>query len=57
MFDFPKNKLTYRFLRLVFKSSKARKYFKKNIPKIFQFPYDKFFKKLNVDKEKVDFGF
>ena len=55
LFDFPKNKITYRFLRLLFKSSKARKYFKNKIPKIFLFPYDKFFKKLNVDKEKVAF--
>lgn len=57
LFDFPKNKITYRFLRLVLKSSKARKYFKKKIPKIFLYPYDKFFKKLNIDKEKMDFGF
>ena len=56
LFDFPKNKLTFRFLRLVLKSSNARKYFKRKMPKIFISPYNKFFKKLDVDKEKVTFG-
>jgi hypothetical protein len=57
LFDFPRNKISYRFLRLMFKSSNARKYFKKKIPKIFLSPYDKFFRKLNIDEEKINFGF
>ncbi|MHA1242049.1 MAG: NAD(P)H-dependent oxidoreductase [Promethearchaeota archaeon] len=57
MFDFPKNKLIYRILRLIFKSKKARSYFKKKMFKIIFRPYNKFFKKLDVEQEIREFGF
>ncbi len=56
MFDFPKNKSNYRILRLLFKSKKARLYFKKKMSKIFIRPYDKFFENLNVEQEISEFG-
>ncbi len=56
MFDFPKNKLTYRILRLLFKSKKARAIFKKNISKIIMRPYNKFYENLDVEKEKAEFA-
>jgi len=56
MFDFPKNKLTYRVMRLIFKSKKARAIFKNNRFKIFVRPYDKFFEKLDVEQEISEFG-
>lgn len=56
MFDFPKNKITYRIMRLLFKSKKARAIFKKNMPKILIRPYDKFFEKLDVEEEKTELG-
>ena len=56
MFNFPKNKLTYRLMRLIFKSKKARTIFKKNMFKIFVRPYDKFFEKLDVEQEKAEFS-
>ena len=55
MFDFPKNKLSYRVMRLLFKSKKVRTIFKKNMSKIFIQKYNKFFKKLDIDDEKAEF--
>jgi len=56
MFNFPKNKLSYRMMRLLFKSKKARAIFKKNMSKIFIRLYDKFFEKLDVEEEITKFG-
>ena len=56
MFDFPKNKFTYRIMRLIFKSKKARRLFKKKMFKIFIRPYDKFFENLNIEQEITEFG-
>jgi len=56
MFDFPKNKFTYRTMRLIFKSKKARKLFKKKMFKIFIRPHDKFFENLNIEQEITEFG-
>ena len=53
MFDFPKNKLSSRMLRLVLKSKNARKWFDKNFLEIGIRPYNKFFKNLDVDEEKA----
>ena len=55
MFDFPKNKLSYMIIRLIFKSKKTRAIFKKNMFKIFVRPYDKFFKNLDVEQEITEF--
>jgi len=57
MFDFPKNQLSYRILRLVLKSEKFRKKFHKNFLQISIRPYEKFFEKLDINKEKDKFGF
>jgi len=55
MFDFPKNKLSYRLMRMLFRSKKVRTIFKKNMSKIFIQQYDNFFKKLDIDDEKAEF--
>jgi hypothetical protein len=54
MFDFPKNKATYRILRLILKSKNARATFKKKMSEIFMNPFDRFFENLDIEKEKAE---
>lgn len=56
MFDFPKNKISYRIIRLLLKSNQIRRYFKKKMSKIFLDPYDKFFENLDVTQELAELG-
>ena len=56
MFNFPKNKLSYRILRLLLKSNKVRKATYKRLQKITSEPFVKFIDTFDIDKEKFVLG-
>jgi len=54
MFDFPKNKKSYNIARLMLKSKKFRNNFYDIFLEMSMRPFEKFFKKLDVEKEKEE---